>query len=312
MVELFKVNFKAMGGVGEIQLYSSDKTQASKVCTKVISEVQRIEQKYSRYNQDSVLSKINLAAGKEQVLIDDETEYLIRYADTCFQQSEVLFDITSGVLRRVWDFSSNRLPKQEQIEAVLPLIGWQKVEWNGSNIKLPNEGMELDLGGIGKEYTVERAAAVMRQEGIFSGFVNLSGDIHCVGPQPGNVPWRIGIKHPRKAHSAITAIEVFRGAVATSGDYERFFEIDGNRYCHILNPLTGWPVNSFQGVSVLNDSCLIAGSLASVAMLLGEKAGTDFLNNIEIPYISISSKGKLDFKLKTKPIKLGQNEMQPA
>jgi len=292
-MQLYSFPFHALGGPNQIQLYASDRAQAERFSQLVIDDVKEIEQKYSRYKEDSIVSRINAAAGKSAVEVDQDTAALIDYAQVCYEQSEGLFDITSGVLRRIWDFKQKILPSAQQVAEILPLVGWQYVEWRKPYIKIKKAGMQLDFGGFGKEYAVDHAATLLRASGVKSGLVNLGGDVRVLGTQPNGEPWRIGIVHPREPDQVISAIEVKSGAVATSGDYERYFELDGRRYCHILNPKTGFPVDSFQSVSVLAESCLIAGSASTIAMLFGEKRGYKFLQELGLQFLVVTSKGEL-------------------
>lgn len=257
-----------MGSDCRLTLYADDESNAGQAADMVMAEVWRIESKYSRYIDGNTLSDINraaLAGGKIEV--DDETAGLLNYAFAAFQLSEGLFDISSGVIRRVWDFSSGKVPAQSSIEHILPFIGLGKVVWTSPQIHFLYSGMELDFGGIGKEYAVDRGADICHSMGIRSGLLDLGGDIRVLGPHPDGSPWEIGIRHPRKVETSLGNIQLTSGAVATSGDYERYIEVAGKRYCHILNPLTGWPVNGLASVTVVAEQCLLAGTLSTTAML---------------------------------------------
>ena len=198
----------------------------------------------------------------------------------------------TGVLRRVWDFKARpaRLPSEASLAAARALIGWQRVEWDDRAIRLPERGMEIDLGGIGKEYAADRAATICVLHGIAHGLVNLGGDVRAIGTQPDGTPWRIGIRDPRRDDRAIAVMEVADGAVATSGDYERYFDLDGRRYCHLLDPRTGMPVSHWQSVSVVAPLCVIAGSCATVAMLLEARA-LPFLDAQRWTYLAVGPDG---------------------
>ena len=224
-------------GAPEIQ-----EPQARAALAAVEAEVARLERRYSRYREDSLVSEINRAAGSGRpVAIDPETAGLLNYADTLWRESGGLFDLTSGVLRRAWDFRTGRPPEQEQLDRLLPLVDWQSVTWDESQVALPRAGMELDFGGCVKEYACDSAAAVLRRHGIRHALVDLAGDMAAVGPRADGTLWRVGIRRPGERDSAIATIELGAGGLASSGDYERCLEIDGIRYGHILNPHTGWP-----------------------------------------------------------------------
>ncbi len=171
-------------------------------------------------------------------------------------------------------------------------MGWQKVEWDETGVFLPVEGMEIDFGGFGKEYACDRAAQVLREAGVRSGLVNLSGDIVAIGTKPDGTDWEIGIQHPRAPSALLAKVPLRDAAVATSGDYERFFEKDGTRYCHLLNPLTGQSVHYWQSVSVAGPSCLAAGALSSVVML-SESEGLRLLRASGLPFLARDKTGKL-------------------
>ena len=279
-----------MGSPCELQLYIKDGTNPDAIFQNLIDEVVRLERKYSRYKPDSVISRINSSAGSGvAVSIDEEAARLFDYADALYQQSDGLFDITSGVLREVWDFRSGRLPSAAKIDSVLPLIGWNHVERKENQVYLPRKGMQVDFGGFGKEYAVDVLVSRCIEHEIEHGVINLGGDVRVVGPHPDGTPWRVGIQHPRAQGRTIAIIDVHHGAVATSGDYERFMLIDGRRYCHLLDPTTGYSFEpEFASVSVLADSCLIAGSFSTLAMLKREGAGL-WLASTGLPYLLVDA-----------------------
>jgi thiamine biosynthesis lipoprotein len=283
-----------MAGEHEIELAGADADAARRAAEDAIADVLRIEAKYSRYRDDSVTSRINAAAGGAPVAVDDETYALLNYADQCHAQSDGLFDITSGVLRRAWNFGREppRVPSPEELAAVLPLIAWHEVEWSERRVRLPRAGMEIDFGGIGKEYAADRVATILMGHGMRHGFVNLGGDIRAIGAQPDGAPWRAGVRHPRVAGTAVAAFDLTEGALATSGDYERYFDLDGRRYCHILDPRTGMPVTHWQAVSVAAPLCVVAGSCATIAMLRGEGAAA-FLDAQGVTWLGVAADGTL-------------------
>jgi len=293
-MKLFRQTFHAMAAEHEIQLAAADLEHAGRAAAAAIADVRRIEAKYSRYRDDSVTTRINRAAGGAAVTIDAETAALLRYADQCHAQSDGLFDITSGVLRRVWDFkrAPPSLPARAELAAAIALVGWPSVEWDTNAIRLPRAGMEIDFGGIGKEYAADRVATICLEQGMRHGLVNLGGDVRAIGPQADGTPWRVGIRHPRHHDAAIAGFDLAAGALATSGDYERYFEIGGERYCHILNPKTGMPVTPWQSISVASPLCVVAGSCATIAMLL-EGAGAAFLDAQSVKWLGVARDGTL-------------------
>src|SRR3954447_24987496 len=216
--EPLRHHWKAMGSPCEIQLFTEEECDAVGAA---VAEVERLEQLYSRYRPDSFLSEINrVAAEGGSILVDAETAVLLDYADTCFRESGGLFDISSGILRRAWDFRTGKAATEEELAELLPLVGWDKVEWRSPMLRFPIAGMEIDLGGVVKEYAVDRLAALLLDGGIERGFVNLGGDVRVIGPRPAGEPWRVGIRHHRVRQGIAALVEIGSGALASSGDYE--------------------------------------------------------------------------------------------
>jgi len=288
---LFSFPFSAMATACTVHLYGDDAVRAEAAANAAMNEVLRIEHRYSRYRADSVLAEINNAAQRAgSIIVDDETAGLLDYAYACYQRSDGLFDITSGLLRRIWDFRSGRLPDRNAIADLLPRIGLTKVGWERPRLTFPEGGMELDFGGIGKEYAADQAAAVCTTLGIRHGLVDLGGDIAVVGPHPNLAPWTIGIRHPREPESNLVSVPIDSGALASSGDYERYMEIDGQRYCHILDPITGWPSRGLAAVSVIADRCLVAGTVSTIAMLKG-RDGIRWLSGLGLKHLFVDEDG---------------------
>jgi FAD:protein FMN transferase len=281
-----------MGGPCELQLYAGSPAQAREAIAAGEAEVRRLETKYSRYREDSVTGTINRAAGGAPVEVDPETARLLDYAQTAWQQSQGVFDLTSGALRRAWDFKAKRVPSQAQINAVLRDVGWAKLRWLAPSLHLP-AGMELDFGGVVKEYAADCAARAMAAAGIAHGLAELGGDIAIVGPHPDGSPWQVGVRDPRDPERAIATLELAQGAIASSGDYERYFESGGRRYCHILDPRSGWPAQGLAGVSVVAPQCLVAGTASTVAMLLGAIEGPRWLEQLGLPHLCIGADGAI-------------------
>jgi thiamine biosynthesis lipoprotein len=286
-----RIPFAAMACTCEVVLDAPTLADAQRLAQPGIDEVLRVERTFSRYRADSVVSRINAAAGADWVDCDAETQSLLNFADQMHQQSSGAFDITSGVLRRAWNFGQAQLPNAEQVDALLPLVGWAQVQREGARIRLPRAGMALDFGGFGKEYAADRAAALLVQTGVQHGYVNLGGDMRLMGPKPDGAPWVMGIRHPRERQQLLATQHLSTGGLATSGDYERFMLVDGQRYCHLLNPRTGWPVNHWRTVSVTAPLAVLAGCVATIAMLL-EAEGLAFLRRSGHAFIAVDHTGQ--------------------
>lgn len=293
----WEVEFTAMASPCQVMLCAPSAAAARALAQPAIDEVLRIERAYSRYRADSVVGRINASAGSGQwVALDGEAAGLLDYAAQLHSLSDGLFDITSGVLRRAWDFHQPHLPSSEELAPLLELVGWQHVERlagaGAAAVRLPVAGMELDFGGFGKEYAADRAAALLLKQGVRQGYVNLGGDMRVLGPQADGRPWRIGIQDPRDAGRTIASIDIAEGALATSGDYERFFELDGRRYCHVLDPRSGRPVTHWRSVSVLAPLAVAAGSASTIAMLQGGSAPS-FLDGSGFAWLAQDASGRV-------------------
>jgi FAD:protein FMN transferase len=299
-LKYFRIEFKAMGTPCDIQLFAANEAEAKQASDAAIADVNRLEALYSRYKPDSFLSEINrIAAVGGDIKVDDETACLLDYAVACYEQSDGLFDITSGILRRAWKFDQGKLPEQPLIESLLEKVGWHKVSWNRPELTFSIPGMEIDFGGVVKEYAVDRAASLCYGLGIRHGVINLGGDINVIGPRDDGSPWRVGIRHPRSKEALLDTLSLYKGALASSGDYERCIIVDGMRYGHVLNPKTGWPVRHLAAVSVVGDFCVVAGSASTIAMLK-EDQGTEWLQDLGLPHLWVDVRGEVGGSLSQK------------
>lgn len=282
-----------MGSPCELQLYVESPEAGHEAADLAIADVRLLETRYSRYRDDSLLSGINRAASRgDPVEVDPQTAALLDYAQTCYEQSDGLFDVTAGVLRNAWSFGSGHLPEPAEIAALLPRVGWSKLRWQSPRLEFGMAGMELDFGGIVKEYATDRTAALLLNRGMRHGLVNLGGDIRVLGPHPDGKAWTIGIRHPRRPDGFAANLLAREGALASSGDYERCLVIDGRRYGHILDPRTGWPATGLAAVTVLAPTCLVAGSAGTIAMLKGA-AGPDWLKELGLRHLWVDEAGRL-------------------
>ncbi len=275
---LWRGRFSAMASPCECLVRGVSEAQARQLTACVAEEAWRIEHKYSRYRDDNLMAAIN-AGDRRWVSLDDETLRLLDFADQCWQLSEGAFDITSGVLRRAWRFDgSDQIPAPEQVDALLPLVGWNKVERQGEQLRL-QEGMELDLGGIGKEYAVDSAFQLAGGLTEADLLVNFGGDL--VGRSTTS-PWQVGMEGTARPMEG--QLQFTTGALATSGDSRRFLLRDGIRYSHVLDPRSGWPVaDAPRAVTVFGQQCTQAGLLSTLALLQGKHA-EDLLRDAGVQY----------------------------
>jgi len=299
-LDFYELDFQAMGTACSISIYAESSDGARKKCEPAVTDVARLEAKYSRYLSDSFLSRINLAAEQgRSIEVDDETALLLDYAQTCHAESNGMFDITSGLLRRAWNFQpegQTAAPDAASLETLLERVGWQKLDWHAPKLAFTIPGMELDFGGIVKEYAADRAVTLLREQRVAHALVNLGGDICVTGPQADGRPWRVAISDPSSPTQELRIVEVSQGALASSGSYVRCIEIGGIRYGHLLNPRTGFPVRGTLAATVVADQCIVAGSLATIA-LLNETGAARFLKDAGLPFLLISSDGDIDDRL---------------
>jgi thiamine biosynthesis lipoprotein len=274
--------FTAMACPCEILASAVDPSVPLELGRLAAAEAWRIEQKFSRYRDDSVIARIHRSGGRP-VELDQETASLMDFAARCFDLSGGRFDITSGILRRAWKFDgSDRLPHQAHVDALLPLIGFDKIRWRTPHITVP-AGMEIDFGGIGKEYAVDRALGVVAARFAGPVLVNFGGDLAAHGAPPSGA-WRVGVERPDSDREAALLLELKQGALATSGDTHRYLLRDGIRYSHIMDVKTGWPVvDAPRSVTVAGSTCVEAGMLATFAMLQGA-AAESFLDGLQARY----------------------------
>ncbi len=285
----YGISFNAMASPCEVIIQSSDKQLAIKLGNIIADEVWRIEDKYSRYDKDSICSLINTRAG-QSVPIDQETYLLLNFAEQCYQLSDGSFDISSGVLRKAWLFDgSDNLPSKVKVSAALKFVGWRKINFDQQQITLA-KNMEIDFGGIGKEYAVDRAIILAKQLTNKPVLVNLGGDLAVTCSRLNNKNWQVAIEHPdvdstvNHSKPADMIISLKQGALATSGDARRFLMKNGKRYGHILNAKSGWPIdNAPRSITVVAPQCIQAGILATLALLQGLDA-EQFLTEQEIKF----------------------------
>ncbi len=272
--ETIVYRFSAMASPCEVHLDGGEADEARKIGRIAETEALRIERKFSRYRDDSIVSAINASQGAP-ITLDEETASLISYAASCYALSDGLFDITSGAFRRIWRFDGSRdIPTAQEVRDIKRHVGWEKVTWRAPELVLPS-GMEIDFGGFGKEYAVDRALGLIMEATSAPVLVNFGGDLRVSGPRQGGARWRVAIESVDNAGQSDGFLELSNGALTTSGDAKRCLIKDGVRYGHILDPRTGWPVKDPpRSVTVAAPTCIEAGLFSTLAMLHGRKAET--------------------------------------
>ncbi len=261
-------------------------------------EIKRIEDLVS-FHKETELNEINRNAGISVVKVKSELVSLIERALEISKLTDGSFDPTIGVIARLWNFSESeapRLPSQDEIDQALKKVGWQKVKIfpEKNEVFLPEKGMALDLGGIAKCYAVNRAEQIIKSKGIESALINAGGDIAAFGGKEPGVPWKIGIQDPRDNSGIAAVVEIESGLVFTSGDYERFFEKDGKRYHHILDPKTGYPATGAESVTIVAPDGTRDEGLPAGIFVLGPEKGMRLISRFkDLSCLMIDSDGKL-------------------
>ncbi|MHC8947503.1 FAD:protein FMN transferase [Sphingobacterium hungaricum] len=273
---LFKQKATLMGSLFEITVVDSDTLSARKNVQAVISEITRIENLISEWKSDSEVSEVNRSAGIQPVRVSPELFDLTKRAIYYSEISEGAFDISIAAMDKIWlfDGSMTEMPTESAIRKSVEKVGYKNIVLDSihSTIFLRYPGMKIGFGSIGKGYAADKGRELMKQTGVEGGIVNASGDIATWGLQPDKNPWTIGINNPFKPHKLIEVLKLKESAVATSGSYEKYAEIDGKKYAHIINPKTGYPSTGLTSVTIVGPSAEFANALSTSSMVLGKKA----------------------------------------
>ena len=275
------LRWPALGTQCEVQYVCRDNPAAKAFEAAVTDWVSAFEAKYSRFRPDSLVSRINAAAGAGWVAVDAEMERFLDLCQSLYGLTQGLLDVTVLPLMRLWNYKAAvpRVPSRLEIAAALRLVGWKKVERAPGRVRLPEAGMALDFGGWGKEYAVDVVADIARDHGIAAALVDFGHDLHAIGAAPGKPGWHIGLEDPARPGVACWgSLALANRSVASSGDYLRGFTANGVRYGHIVDPRTGYPVaHGARQVTVIASTCLQAGALATTAFIMDPAAGVRFI-----------------------------------
>lgn len=262
-----------------------------------LAEFQRVDKLLSAYRAESDIGRINAAAGREPVRVSRETTGLVALSLKFAALSGGKFDPSVGPLVRLWGIGQGRTapPTPDEVEAARGLVDYRRVmvDQVEHRVYLPQAGMALDLGGVAKGYAAERAGALLRRRGVRFALIDAGGNIVALGTRPDGRPWRIGLRHPRKSGEVLGVLSVVDRAVVTSGDYERYFEYQGRRYHHLLDPATGYPAGGAQSVTVVARSSTLADLLSTAAFVLGPEQGAAFARQQGAATVSVDASGRV-------------------
>jgi thiamine biosynthesis lipoprotein len=266
-----------MGCPVEATLICSDVVSGRQGLYRAFREIERIDHLVGPNEDQSEIEKINRHAGGSPVRVSPETLALLERATQYTRRFGGLFDVSIGPLMHLWGFndeeteSVHQVPERAKVDSLRRLIGANRLVLSRADTTafLPEPGMRIDLGGIAKGYAVDQAVTVLRAQGFSDFLINAGGDVYVSGRNQDGTSWRVGIRHPRRKEDLIATLECTDGAVATSGDYERFFEIDGTRYHHIIDPRTGYPATASRSATVLARTAEEADALATALFIRG-------------------------------------------
>jgi thiamine biosynthesis lipoprotein len=276
-----------MGTLVQITIPGPSSPESLTSVDKAFDEITRIEKLLSSHLDTSEISQLNKNAGGELIAVSAETIKLIQEGIRWGEMSQGIFDITIGPLIKLWDFEGGhkKVPDSDSLANAIALVNYKNIEIIENKVRLKLPGMALDMGGIAKGYAVDRAIETLQKSGVKGAIINAGGDLMAFGKRSAKSAWVIGLQHPRHSEeiSASFAAENSNGgtAVATSGDYQKFFIVDGQRYSHILDPQTGVPNRDVISATVTAPSVMQADILATIAFILGPDKGREFLKKLD-------------------------------
>jgi len=296
--EIFKETLKLMGSRFDITVVAEDNETASGYIQNAINEIKRIENLISSWDQNSQTSEINRNAGIKPVQIDKELFDLISRAIAISKITDGAFDISYASMDKVWFFdgSMTQMPTKEQIKNSVAKVGFQNIDLNPDNttVFLKEQGMKIGFGAIGKGYAADKAKQLLMRQGVVGGIINASGDMNTWGTQPNGDEWKIAITNPFDKKKSFGLFPLNKGAVVTSGNYEKFVEFNGERYSHIINPKTGYPAKGLVSVTVFAPKAELADALATSVFVLGIEAGLNMIEQMpNIECIIVDADGNL-------------------
>jgi len=279
-----------LGTVVEILVRDSEDQKAEDAITKAFAEVKRIDDLFTTYNEASSVWKINNSTDTI-IFIDSEIYNLMVLCDSITKLSSGSFDVSLDNLTKAWGFYTDdpQLPTKAEIDYALLNSGWQNIILLGDNKTIKKGKVEFNFGAVAKGYAVDKAINVLKKLGINEALINAGGEISVIGN--GSI---VGVQHPRETNSIIKKIKLDGFTVATSGDYEQYFAVDGNRYHHMLDPKTGYPSKGLQSVTIIHKSNILADALATAVFVMGKENGMKLIETLDdTEAMIIDDKGKI-------------------
>lgn len=278
----FRRNARLMGSAFEFILIATE-NEGEKLLNECVLEIRRIETLLTEFSESSQTSQINKAAGRDFVEVDKETFDIIQRCLGISKLTQGAFDISSGVLKKLYSFKGEvfKMPEEAIITEALKQIGYQHIKLSdGNKVKLLKAGMHIAFGAIGKGYAADQVKRMLLKKGVNAGVINASGDLTAWGERSDGSQWRVAIADPNDKKKVIAWIPIQNASVATSGDYEQFFEFEGKRYSHTINPKTGLPVSGIKSVTIVSPSAELSDALATAVFTMGTEVGMHFIQQL--------------------------------
>ena len=297
MLKEYASKARLMGSAFEFKITANNNRKGNALLLECNAEVQRIEKLLSEFREDSETSLINSHAGEKAVEVSEETYSLLQRCINISLMTQGAFDITSGILKKLYDFKKReiKLPADEMVDIALQKTGFKKINLLENNkVHLANTGMHIGFGAIGKGYAADKVKKMMEEKGVEGGVVNASGDLTAWGKRPDGEAWKAGISNPDNISSTILWLPLNNVSIATSGDYEQYFEVNKIRYSHNIDPKTGLPVRGIKSVSVISPGAELSDALATAVTVMGVEAGLYMINQLPHTHcIIVDDKNKL-------------------
>ncbi|MEM9648187.1 MAG: FAD:protein FMN transferase, partial [Bacteroidota bacterium] len=280
----FKRRSKLMGCSFELGVVMEDELEANATLDEGVREIQRIEALLSEFQENSTISKINRHSGGDPIKVESEVLMLLERSKKISHLSKGYFDITMGPLKQLYQFKNRefKFPGKRTIAKSLKKIGYHFLHLDMENrtAQLRQKDMRISLAAIGKGYAADVVCKKWRQQNLYGGYIDASGDLTAFGKDENGGAWKIGISNPDERNQSLFYVPLHNAAVATSGDYEQYFMHKGVRYSHNINPKTGWPVNGVKSVSIFSPSAELSDALATAVYAMGVEKGISFLNQL--------------------------------
>jgi len=300
-----------MGCRFDITVIASNEAEGNTYIDIAAKEISRIENLISEWDSTTQISEVNRYAGVKPVKVDKEVFDLIVRSIKISELTDGAFDVTWAAMNHIWKFdgSMKRLPTQDEIATAIAKIGYKNILLNEKDLTvyLKLKGMRLGFGGIGKGYSADKSAALLKSMGVAGGLISASGDITAWGKQPDGRPWMIGITNPFNKDKIFAWFPFEGNSIGTSGDYENFVEFNGVRYTHIIDPRTGWPVHGIASVTIFGPNAELSTALTKAIFVMGKDIGINVIKQLKgIEYVVVDDHGKIytSDKIKLDPVKL--------